>query len=227
MTEPGRDGATMPHIAVQYVRLVDSMNYRIGRVIMFGIFVMVGVLMWSSISKTFFHPSRWTLEVAQFALVAYYLMGGPYSIQLAANVRMDLFYGSWTPRRKAWMDVFVIWFLIFYLVVMIHGAIGSTAYSLGYFGNAPYTFFRDLIFAFFTGGVDAARDMLGFIERSPTSWRPYLWPVKVIATIGIFLMLLQAVSEFIKDVASLRGVDLRADEPAHRHHEEDIYEGSS
>ncbi len=214
----------MPRLIVRYVRVVDAVNYRIGRVIMYGIFVMVGVLMWSSISKTFFYPSKWTLEVAQFALVAYYLMGGPYSIQLAANVRMDLFYGNWSARQKAWVDVFTIWFLVFYLAVMIHGAIGSTAYSLGYFGDAPYAFFRELIGAFLTGGVDAAREKLGFIERSPTAWRPYLWPVKVIATIGIFLMLLQAIAEFFKDLAELRGIDLRRDSPAHRHHEEDIYD---
>jgi TRAP-type mannitol/chloroaromatic compound transport system permease small subunit len=211
----------------RYVRIVDAVNYRIGRVMMYGIFVMVGVLMWSSISKTFFLPSRWTLEVAQFALVAYYLIGGPYSIQLAANVRMDLFYGSWTTRQKAWVDVFTVWFLIFYLGVMVVGAVGSTAYSLGYFGDAPFSFFGDLIHAYVTGGAEAAREKIGFIERSPTSWRPYLWPVKVVATIGIFLMLLQAISEFFKDVATLKGHDLRADEPAHRHHEEDLYEDAS
>ena len=75
-----------------------------------------------------------------------------------------------------------------------------------------------------TGGPDAAAAKLGFIERSPTAWRPYLWPVKVIATIGIFLMLLQAISEFFKDLALLRGVDLYKDSPAHKHHEEDIYD---
>jgi TRAP-type mannitol/chloroaromatic compound transport system permease small subunit len=207
-----------------YVRGIDAMNYRIGRIMMYGIFVMVGVLMWSSISKTFFLPSRWTLEVAQFALVAYYLLGGPYSMQLAANVRMDLFYGSWTPRQKAWTDVITIWFLIFYLAILVHGAVGSTAYSLGYFGSDPYIFFKDLGQAFITGGTDAARENLGFIERSPTSWRPYLWPVKTIATIGIFLMLLQSFSELFKDIASLKGIDLRADEPAHKHHEESIYD---
>ncbi|MFV0512939.1 MAG: TRAP transporter small permease subunit [Jhaorihella sp.] len=214
----------MPGLIVGYVRVVDALNYRIGRIVMYGIFVMVGVLLWSSVSKTFFLPSLWTLEIAQFALVAYYLMGGPYSIQLAANVRMDLFYGNWSVRKKAWMDAFTIWFLIFYLGVMIHGAIGSTAYSLGHFSDDPYAFFRGLAGAFVTGGPEAAAGELGYIERSPTAWRPYLWPVKVIACVGIFLMLLQAVSEFIKDLATLRGVDLRSGEPAHRHHEEALYE---
>ena len=203
----------MNPIMVRYVRIVDRMNYRIGRMMMYGIFVMMAVLMWSSISKTLFTPSPWTLEVAQFALVAYYLIGGPYSIQLGANVRMDLFYGSWSPRRKAWVDAFTIWFLIFYLGVMFYGAVGSTAYSLGHFAGEPFAFFWDFLKTLLTSGWDAASGKLGFIERSPTAWRPYLWPVKVIATIGIFLMLLQAISEFLKDVAELRGVDLRSTSP--------------
>lgn len=206
----------MLRFARGYIRVIDAINYRLGRIMMYGIFVMMAILLWSSISKTFFVPSPWTLEVAQFALVAYYLIGGPYSIQLGANVRMDLFYSTWTRRTKAWVDAFTILFLIFYLVIMIHGAIGSTAYSLGYFGSDPYQFFRELFHAFFTGGFDAAKEKMGFIERSPTAWRPYLWPVKVIATIGLFLMLLQAISEFIKDLAGMKCIDLRSDEPARR-----------
>ena len=75
----------MPTWTNHYVRIVDSVNRRIGRMMMYGIFVMVAILLWSSISKTFFLPSLWTLEMAQFAMVAYYLLGGPYSIQLGSN----------------------------------------------------------------------------------------------------------------------------------------------
>jgi len=203
----------MPKLIISYIRIIDRMNYRLGRIVMYGIFAMVGVLVWSSISKTFFSPSKWTLEIAQFSLVAYYLLGGPYSLQLGANVRMDLFYGNWSTRKKAWIDLFTVWFLIFYLVVVFYGAIGSAAYSLGYFGDSPMTFFKDVVVAFITGGTDAARDLFGFIERSPTAWRPFLWPVKLIASLGIFLMLLQALSEFFKDLATLRGIDLRSGEP--------------
>ena len=72
----------MPSAVRTYVRLIDSMNRYVGRAMMYGIFVMMAILLWSSISKTFFLPSLWTLEMAQFAMVAYYLLGGPYSIQL-------------------------------------------------------------------------------------------------------------------------------------------------
>src|SRR6056297_1460809 len=100
----------------RYVRAVDGVNRWIGRIVMYGIFVMMGILLWSSISKTFFLPSLWTLEMAQFAMVAYYILGGPYAIQMGSNVRMDLLYGEWSDRRKAQVDAFTVFFLIVYLV---------------------------------------------------------------------------------------------------------------
>ncbi len=168
----------MPSAIRHYVRVVDAVNYRLGRVIMYGIFVMFGVLLWSSISKTFFLPSLWTLEIAQFVMVGYYILGGPYSMQLGAHVRMDLFYGDWKPATKSKVDVFTILLLIFYLGVLLYGAIDSTTYAFKY------------------------------NERSPTAWRPVLWPIKVFICLGFFLMLLQAISEFFKDIAKLRGASL-------------------
>lgn len=191
-----------------YIRAVDAVNYRLGRIVMYGIFGMIAVLLWSSISKTFLLPSFWTLEIAQFAMVAYYMLGGPYSIQLGANVRMDLFYHSWTTRRKAWFDAFTVLFLLFYLGVLLYGAMGSMAYSLGYFGDQPLAFWGQFLWAFLSGGFDGAGEMLGYLERSPTAWRPVLWPIKLVMCIGVFLMLLQAVSELLKDILRLRGEDI-------------------
>ncbi len=179
-----------------YIKTVDAVNYRIGRVIMYGIFVMIAVLLWSSISKTFFLPSLWTLEIAQFAMVTYYIMGGPYSIQLGSNVRMDLFYGEWSDQRKAQVDAITVFLLIFYLGVLLYGGLGSTAYSLGHYQDEPLSFFWALV----TGGEEVGR-----LERSPTAWRPLIWPIKTVMCIGIFLMLLQAISELFKDIIKIKG----------------------
>lgn len=168
----------MLSFAGKFVRTVDAVNYRIGRIMMYFIFVMVAILLWSSISKTFLLPSLWTLELAQFAMVAYYILGGPYSMQQGAHVRMDLFYGDWSARKKAQIDAITVLFLIFYLGVMLYGAYDSTSYSFQYG------------------------------ERSPTAWRPYLWPIKVVMFFGIFMTLLQSISELFKDIATLKGVDL-------------------
>lgn len=190
-----------------YVRVIEAMNRAIGRVAMYLVFALMGVLLWSSASKTFFDPSLWTLETAQFVMVAYYILGGPYSIQLGSNVRMDLFYGDWSLRTKAWVDSFTVLFLMVYLGVLFYGAVSSTAYSLGYFGMEPFTFFGELFWAILIGGTNAAAEMMGYLERSSTAWRPLIWPVKVILCLGVLLMLLQALAELFKDIDRLRTGD--------------------
>ncbi|UWR42496.1 TRAP transporter small permease subunit [Phaeobacter inhibens] len=197
----------MPRAIKSYVRAIDAMNRLIGRFAMYLIFVLVGVLLWSSISKTFFNPSLWTLETAQFVMVAYYILGGPYSIQMGSNVRMDLFYGSWSLKTKAWVDAFTVLLLMFYLGVLFYGAISSTAYSLGYFGLEPFQFFGDLVMTLVTEGLEAASSKLGYLERSSTAWRPFMWPIKTILCFGVFLMLLQCLAELFRDLGRLRGDD--------------------
>ena len=168
----------MPNAVKIYVRTVDAVNRVVGRFAMYLIFAMMGVLLYSSISKTFFNPSLWTLEMAQFLLVAYYLLGGAYSMQLGSHVRMDLVYGAWSDKTKAAVDLVTVFFLIFYLVLLLYGALSSTQYALQYG------------------------------EKSYSSWAPKMAPVKIIMTIGIILMLLQVIATFFKDLAKVRGEDL-------------------
>lgn len=210
MSEPlsERAASALPRPVLAYIRGIDVLNRLIGRCAMYLIFVLIGILLWSSFSKTFFLPTLWTLETAQFVMVAYYVLGGPYSIQLGSNVRMDLFYGGWSPRQKAWFDSITVLFLMFYLGVLLYGGLGSLSYSLGYFGLQPLEFFWQLAVAFVTGGPEAAGEVLGFLERSSTAWRPYLWPIKTLLVTGVFLMLLQVLAELFRDIGRIRGMDI-------------------
>ncbi len=174
----------MPAWTLAFVKIVEAVNYRIGRFAMYLLFVLMGILLWSSITKIGrdvglpINPSLWTLEMAQFVMVAYYVLGGPYSMQLGSHVRMDLLYADWSPVRKAWFDAFTIVMVLVFLFVLLWGAVDSTVYSLQYG------------------------------ERNPSAWRPYLWPIKVIMCLGFTLMLLQSVAMFIRDIAAIRGVEI-------------------
>lgn len=161
-----------------FVRVVDAFNRRVGRFAMYLIFAMLAVLLYSSISKTFFTPSIWTLESAQFLMVAYFLLGGAYSMQLDAHVRMDLAYGRWSPRTRAVVDAITVLMLIFYLVMLLIGGISSTEYAIEY------------------------------KETSYSAWSPYMAPIKIVMCFGIALMLLQAIATFFKDVYAARGETL-------------------
>jgi len=170
----------MPKAIRLYVNTMDRVSQIVGRATMLLIFVMMAVLFWSAISKNTpgLLPSLWTLEVAQFLMVTYFLIGGSYALMHESHVRMDLLYGMWSRRTKTWVDVFTILFLIFYLCVLLYGGVSSTAYALEYG------------------------------ERSYSAWRPYMAPVKIIMCIGILLTLLQAFAELFKDIARLRGKDI-------------------
>lgn len=166
----------MPRAVRLFVHFVDAVNYRVGRVAMYLFFVMGAILLASTASRLVLGvPINWALEMSQFILSAYYLLGGAYSMQLDAHVRMDLFYGMMRPKTRATTDAFTILFVIFYLVVLLWGGISSTEYSITY------------------------------NQKNYTAWAPVLWPVKIIMTIGIFLMLLQTIAQFFKDVAEARG----------------------
>ncbi len=168
----------MPRAVIAYVRYVDAVSRVVGRFAMYLVFVMMGVLLYSSLSRTFHVSPIWIVEMAQFTMAAYYLLGGGYSMLLDSHVRVDIFYGRWSPRQRGFADTITAFCLIFYLIFLLIGGLSSTEYALEY-GQKNYS-----------------------------SWAPPLAPIKIIMTFGILLMLLQAVSMLFKDVARARGLDI-------------------
>jgi TRAP-type mannitol/chloroaromatic compound transport system permease small subunit len=169
----------MPSFIRTYVKYVDYISTKFGRMAMYLIFVMIGVLLLGAITRNILNiPLSWTVEMAQFTMTAYYILGGAYSIQMGDHVRMDLIYGLYSDRTKAKIDVFTSGFLLFYLVCLLFGSISSTLYAIEYG------------------------------QRKFSQWNPSMIPIKLIMVLGIILMLLQVVSTFFKDWAIVRGKDI-------------------
>ncbi len=161
----------MPKPIKTFVRYVDAVNKVVGYFSMYVVFLMIGILLFETLSRTIFnHPHIWVVEVSQFIMAAYYLLGGGYSMILKGHVRMDLLYGRWSARKQAVVDLITMPFLFFYLGVLLYGALSSTQYALEY-NQVNYT-----------------------------PWAPPLAPIKIIMTLGIILMLLQAIATFFKDL---------------------------
>lgn len=154
-----------------YCCVVDKTNQAVGQVAMYGLFVMMGILTWAVFTNVVLKsPAIWVMEMAQFSMAAYYLLGGGYTMQQEAHVRMDVFYDRWGPYTKAVVDVCTGLFLLTYLVVLVVGGVSSTMYSFEY------------------------------NQKNFTSWGPPLAPIKTIMTLGMALMLAQALSLFFKDI---------------------------
>jgi TRAP-type mannitol/chloroaromatic compound transport system permease small subunit len=166
----------MPKSVIVFVRYVEAVNKAVGKFSMYLVFGMGGVLLFESIARTLFNkPHIWVVEIAQFLMAAYYLLGGGYSMILKGHVRMDLLYGRWSVKRQALADLITGPFLMFYLIFLLVGAISAIEYAVSY-GQKNYT-----------------------------PWAPPLAPIKIIMGIGILLMLLQTIARFFRDLAKYRG----------------------
>lgn len=117
------------------------------------------------------------LEIQWQMFAGIFLLGAPYVLCVNGHVRVDLFYGSASPRRKLWIDVFGIIFFLFPVML-----------TLTYFA---WNFFLP---AFHSG------------ERSSNTGGLIFWPVKLLMPLGFGLVFLQGVSELIKRIAGLRGL---------------------
>lgn len=169
----------MPKFIVSYVKWIDAISKLTGRLVMYAIFVMMGVLLLGAVTRNILNmPLAWTVEMAQFIITGYYIVGGAYSMQLGDHVRMDLIYDRFSDTRKAKIDTATNIFLIFYLITLLIGSISSTLYAIEYG------------------------------ERKFSQWNPSMIPIKITMVAGITLMLLQSVSTFFKDFAKARGINI-------------------
>ena len=166
----------MPKAIKIFVRSVDKLNTVVGIFSMYLVFMMIAILLYEPIARNLFGISSiWAVEMAQFTMAAYYLLGGGFSMLLKGHVRMDLLYGRWSEKKKARVDACTSLFLIFYLVFLLIGAYSSIEYAV----------------------------MYG--QKNRSAWAPYMAPIKIIMGTGVLLMLLQAIATFFKDIAKARG----------------------
>ena len=164
----------MPSIIKYYVKTIDFISLKTGRETMYLVFVMMFILILSFVTRNIINiPLIWIIEMAQFVMTGYYLLGGGYSMLTDDHVRMDLIYSKLKDKTKALLDSLTSVFLIFYLVVLLIGSISSLTYTLE------------------------------TNQRLFTAWAPYVWPIKSIMTFGILLMLLQSIAIFFKDIAKV------------------------
>ena len=192
----------MPKFIVSYVKTVDYISTKFGRAAMYLIFVMIGTLLLGAVSRNIFHiPLSWTVELAQFTITAYYIVGGPYTLIMDDHVRMDLIYDRYSDKTKAKIDIFTSVFLLTYLIVLLVGSISSTSYAIEYG------------------------------QRKFSEWNPSMIPIKVIMVFGIFLMVLQTISTVFKDIAKAKGIDILdnsdsndSDEDNDKKHDADLEE---
>ncbi len=162
-------GAPMMKLIRLYIRYVGKLSEFVGEGAMYLLLAIMAMLLYSIFTNAIHRPVIWVMEMSQFTMAAYYILGGASSLKHGIHVRMDFVYERWKMRTKAMVDLFTVFFLLFYLYIMIKG------------------------------GLDSSMFALEFDQRNHSVWKPPMAPVKITMTVGMALMFLQAVAELLKD----------------------------
>jgi TRAP-type mannitol/chloroaromatic compound transport system permease small subunit len=159
-------------------RVIDAINDRIGRIIMWLVLAAVLVSAINAVvRKAFSVSSNAYLELQWYLFAAVFLLGAGYTLLKNEHVRIDFVAGRWRRRTQVWVDVLGI--LIFLLPLCVWVVVQSWPVFMQ---------------AYVSGEVSSNAG--GLIR----------WPAYLLLPAGFVLLALQAISELIKRVAWLRGL---------------------
>lgn len=159
------------------ISTIDWINESVGRAASWLTFVLVLFVCYDVFNRRVFNETAaWIPEMEWHLFALVFLLGAGYSFRHDKHVRVDLFYSNFIPKDKALVNLIGgLLFLIPWCVVII---IFSFRYALDSFrmgeGSAD------------PGGL------------------PFLWIIKFMITLGIFLLMLQAIAEVLRSVQILR-----------------------
>ena len=155
----------------RFILFINRLNNRIGTIFSIIIFPMFCILVYEVMMRYFFNrPTVWAQELSSLLYAIFFLIGGVYDMRWNDHIRVDILYNKLSKRNKCILDLFT--WILFYLFVGI----------------------------MFWEGSKFAYTATMRMERSNTSWGPFIWPVKIFIPLSAFLMLLQGFAKTIKDV---------------------------
>jgi TRAP-type mannitol/chloroaromatic compound transport system permease small subunit len=178
---------------LELARAITRLNRWIGAavawlILLIFVLLIVDVAMRYAVGR----PSIWTSELAQLVFGFYAVIGGGYLLAERGHVNVDIFYGGFSRRRKALVDVATSVLFFLFVAVLLYQS-SSMAY-----------------------------ESVQKLETSQSIWHPQIWPVKVAIPVAGVLILLQGLVRLLSDIRVLMGLPsdeatfgVQSDGPAH------------
>ncbi len=172
-------------------RIIDAFNEMIGRLAYWLVILMVLVGVWNVIGRYLGRTigqnltSNALIETQWYIFDLVFLLGGAYTLKHNEHVRVDIFYTQWTPKRKALVNLLgTALFLIPFSIIIIIVSWGAVFNSWA------------------------------ILETSPDPGGLPRYPIKTMIIVSCILLILQGISEIIKNLAIYKG-HLAPEEESH------------
>ncbi|HZG72926.1 MAG TPA: TRAP transporter small permease subunit [Chondromyces sp.] len=160
------------------VNTFEALGEWAGKLASWFILILIFALVYEVISRHLFNnPTMWSYDISYMLGGSAAFLGMAWVLKNKQHVRVDVFYEKLSERNQAILD------LIF-----------------------TFALFFPLIIVGFTNSLDAAISSFVRGETAVTgSWRPPLYPIRMIIPISLGLLLLQGIADMIRSIYKLLG----------------------
>lgn len=124
------------------------------------------------------------IELQWYLFSLIFFLGFAYVLKHNVNVRVDFLYANWNERQRAWVDfIGTLFFLIPFCILGIYATIKPVMFSWGYLPNGTW----------------------GDMEWSPDADGLPRAPIKSMIIVAFAMLMLQSISQTIKQLAIIVG----------------------
>jgi len=156
------------------LHLIDKINERVAKTASLLIFLILGITVYEVIRRYGFNaPTIWAFESNYMLYGIYFMLGGAHTFYLGKHVNVDILYAKFSPKTRAKIDLVTSFFFFFFCGAML------------------------------VYGARFAWSSVLMRERLSSAWAPPIYPVKLIIPISAFLIILQGVAKFIRDLITV------------------------
>lgn len=170
-------------------RAIDALNEKAGRLAFWLVLASCLISTFNALARYGFGVSSnaW-LELQWYMFALIFLLGAGYTLKHNGHVRIDILYGRFSSRARAWIDLL---------------------------GTALFLLPVSLLILWLSWPMFLESFRIN--ETSPDAGGLLRWPIKFAIPFGFALLSLQGVSELIKRVALLNGHEAFPEEHAEEH----------
>ena len=159
----------------KFFTFIDRLNIFIGRSTgVLAFFIAVAIVYEIVVRYLFHRPTVWTNESTIFAACIIYMLAGGWALLEDRHVRIDMVYHRLSPKQRALIDCLTYPFFILYVAVMLWAS-----------SNYAWESFQ-------------------VRETTMSPWNPPIYPMKIVMTLGLILLLLQGTVKLLRDISILR-----------------------
>ncbi|EAQ04751.1 putative membrane protein [Pseudooceanicola batsensis HTCC2597] len=155
---------------------ITRLNRFIGKWLSLAVLIIFAFLLADVVMRYLVgQPTIWTAELATLIFGVYAILGGGFLLAERGHVNVDIIYGSFSPRRKALLDILTYPLFLLFVGVLLWQ------------------------------GWDIAWESFVDKEQTNSIWKPYLWPTKAFIPVAAVLLLLQGFVRLWSDIRVLQG----------------------